>query len=161
MINPVKRNDCHDLVVTSVTKSKNCTKCGDRYRVDDDGFPYCLQCGNREYQITVKQTEIKTPLAFRGNIQILHFNGGNVQLVGKVIDVETFKSKLTVRGHTTHRISYRIIHCPFCKNTMSHHSSLPIKNSESTRDRYLYFKCKNLHEVKVISSFRKGLKGWY
>ena len=161
MLSSRKDSDRHSVVVTPVTNYQNCSKCGDTYRVDDDGFPYCLQCGNREYQITVKQTEIKTPLAFRGNIQILHFNGGNVQLVGKVIDVETFKSKLTVRGHTTHRISYRIIHCPFCKNTMSHHSSLPIKNSESTRDRYLYFKCKNLHEVKVISSFRKGLKGWY
>ena len=161
MISMENISDCHSTVVTAVTKSKNCTKCGDRYRVDDDGFPYCLQCGNREYQITVKETEIKTPLALKGNVQILHFNGGNVQLVGKVIHVETSKSKLTVRGHTTHRISYRIIHCPFCKNTMSHRSSQAIRNSESTRDRYLYFKCKNHHEVKVLSYFRRGLGGWY
>jgi hypothetical protein len=48
-------------------------------------------------ELLLKETEIKTPLALRGNIQILHFNGGNVQLVGKVIDVEISKSKLTVQ----------------------------------------------------------------
>ena len=161
MISMENISDCHSTVVTAVTKSKNCTKCGDRYRVDHDGFPYCLQCGNREYQITVKETEIKTPLALKGNVQILHFNGGNVQLVGKVIHVEISKSKLTVRGHTTHRISYRIIYCPFCKSSMTHRSSQTIRNSESTRDRYLYFKCTNQHEVKVLSFYRRGLGGWY
>jgi len=161
MINPVKTNDCHDSAVTAVTKYKYCSRCKFPNHIDHDGYPHCGSCGFVEYQITVKQTEIKTPLAFRGNIQILHFKGGNVQLVGKVIDVEISKSKLTVRGHTTHRISYKIIHCPFCKNTMTHRSSQAIRNSESTRDRYLYFKCKNQHEVKVLSFYRRGLGGWY
>jgi len=161
MISHRENNTQTKSIPVSINKYKYCSRCKFPNHIDHDGYPHCGSCGNVEYQITVKQTEIKTPLAFRGNIQILHFNGGNVQLVGKVIDVETFKSKLTVRGHTTHRISYRIIHCPFCKDTMTHRSSQAIRNSESTRDRYLYFKCKNQHEVKVLSFFRRGLGGWY
>ena len=161
MISHRENNTQTKSIPVSINKYKHCSRCKFPNHIDHDGYPHCGSCGNVEYQITVKQTEIKTPLAFRGNIQILHFKGGNVQLVGKVIDVETFKSKLTVRGHTTHRISYRIIHCPFCENTMSHRSSLPIRNSESTKDRYLYFKCKNQHEGKVLSFYRRGLGGWY
>ena len=161
MISHRENNTQTKSIPVSINKYKYCSRCKFQNHIDHDGYPHCGSCGNVEYQITVKQTEIKTPLAFRGNIQILHFKGGNVQLVGKVIDVETFKSKLTVRGHTTHRISYRIIHCPFCENTMSHRSSLPIRNSESTKDRYLYFKCKNQHEVKGLSFYRRGLGGWY
>ena len=151
-------SDRHSTVVTAVTKSKNCTKCGDRYRVDDDGFPYCLQCGNREYQITVKQTEIKTPPALRGDIQVLQFLGGRTSLVGKTIQLQTFKAPLTIRKHTSHRISYRIVRCPFCEREMQHRHTFPIRNSP---DKNLIFKCKKNHELKVVSIYKKGLRGWY
>ena len=142
----------------SINKYKYCSRCKFPNHIDHDGHPHCGSCGNVEYQVTVKQTEIKTPLALRGNIQILHFMGGKTSLLGKIIELQTYKSPLTIRNHTTHRISYRIVRCPFCKKKMQHRHTFPIRNSS---DKSLIFKCRENHELKVVSSYRQGLKGWY
>lgn len=158
MISHRENNTQNKSIPVSINKYKYCSRCKFQNHIDHDGHPHCGSCGNVEYQVTVKQTEIKTPLALRGNIQILHFIGGKTSLLGKIIELQTYKSPLTIRNHTTHRISYRIVRCPFCEKKMQHRHTFPIRNSS---DKSLIFKCRENHELKVVSSYRQGLKGWY
>lgn len=158
MITLKDSSDRHCLVVTAVTNYRYCSRCKFPNHVDHDGHPHCGSCGNVEYQVRVKQTEIKTPPALRGDIQVLQFLGGRTSLVGKTIELQTFKAPLTIRQHTTHRISYRIVRCPFCEREMQHRHTFPIRNSP---DKNLIFKCKKNHELKVVSIYKKGLRGWY
>jgi hypothetical protein len=158
MISHRENNTQTKSIPVSINKYRYCSRCKFQNHIDHDGHPHCGSCGNVEYQVTVKQTEIKTPLALRGNIQILHFIGGKTSLLGKIIELQTYKSPLTIRNHTTHRISYRIVRCPFCEKKMQHRHTFPIRNSS---DKSLIFKCRENHELKVVSSYRQGLKGWY
>ena len=158
MISHRENNTQTKSIPVSINKYKYCSRCKFKNHIDHDGHPHCGSCGNVEYQVRVKQTEIKTPLALRGNIQILHFIGGKTSLLGKIIELQTYKSPLTIRNHTTHRISYRIVRCPFCERKMQHRYTFPIRNSS---DKSLIFKCRENHELKVVSSYRQGLKGWY
>jgi hypothetical protein len=158
MISHRENNTQTKSIPVSINKYRYCSRCKFQNHIDHDGHPHCGSCGNVEYQVTVKQTEIKTPLALRGNIQILHFIGGKTSLLGKIIELQTYKSPLTIRNHTTHRISYRIVRCPFCEKKMQHRYTFPIRNSS---DKSLIFKCRENHELKVVSSYRQGLKGWY
>jgi hypothetical protein len=158
MISHRENNTQTKSIPVSINKYKYCSRCEFQNHIDHDGHPHCGLCGNVEYQVTVKQTEIKTPLALRGNIQILHFIGGKTSLLGKIIELQIYKSPLTIRNHTSHRISYRIVRCPFCEKKMQHRHTFPIRNSS---DKSLIFKCRENHELKVVSSYRQGLKGWY
>jgi len=131
-----------------------CDKC-DGYISTTKEYDTCVRCGKVNYNKPPNQHEIKTPIVFKGNLDILPYLGTDKSRKNTTVSV--FKVGDKTPGSTSSKLFTRPL-CPRCDQTMKARPQARKADYNTKVARTPYY-CHNKHKI-LIHEKQQSMQGW-